>query len=77
MNGGFFVSPLDLSPNFAGILMGLGNSIGNCFSIAAPLVVQFIVTDEVSVVIIKKIYSFIIVNCFSYEVELTFIMNPR
>ncbi|XP_001360310.3 putative inorganic phosphate cotransporter isoform X1 [Drosophila pseudoobscura] len=43
---GFNMNHIDLSPNFAGILMGITNCVGNIMSIIAPLVVGVIVTDE-------------------------------
>lgn len=52
MNGatylGFNMNHIDLSPNFAGILMGITNGVANIMSIIAPLIVGFIVTNEVS-----------------------------
>ncbi|XP_011184109.1 putative inorganic phosphate cotransporter [Zeugodacus cucurbitae] len=44
-NLGYLVNPIDLSPNFAGILMGIANCVGNIMSLLAPLTVGFIVTD--------------------------------
>lgn len=46
---GFQVNHLDLSPNHSGILMGLTNGFSSIFSIISPLIVQYIVTDKVSV----------------------------
>ncbi|XP_054738585.1 putative inorganic phosphate cotransporter isoform X1 [Anastrepha obliqua] len=43
---GFQVNHIDLSPNFAGIMMGITNCAANIMSIIAPLLVGFIVTDE-------------------------------
>ncbi|KAL5286732.1 hypothetical protein ACFFRR_008004 [Megaselia abdita] len=43
---GFQMNHIDLSPNFAGTLMGITNCAANVMSIIAPLVVGFIVTDE-------------------------------
>lgn len=45
---GFQLNHIDLSPNFAGTLMGITNCVGNIMSIIAPLLVGFIVTNEVS-----------------------------
>ncbi|CAG9817728.1 unnamed protein product [Phaedon cochleariae] len=45
---GFQINPVDLSPKFSGIIMGIGNGSSNIFSIIAPLMVQFLVTDETS-----------------------------
>ncbi|XP_068146982.1 putative inorganic phosphate cotransporter isoform X1 [Drosophila tropicalis] len=50
MNGstylGYQMNHIDLSPNFAGVLMGITNCVANIMSIIAPLLVGFIVTDE-------------------------------
>ncbi|KRF79997.1 putative inorganic phosphate cotransporter isoform X1 [Drosophila virilis] len=43
---GFQINHIDLSPNFAGILMGITNCVGNIMSIIAPLLVGFIVNNE-------------------------------
>lgn len=37
---------MDLSPNFAGTLMGITNFFANIVSIMAPLLVGFVVDDE-------------------------------
>lgn len=47
---GILINHIDLSPNFCGVLMGIANCLGSITSIVAPLTVQFVVTDEVSVV---------------------------
>lgn len=44
---GFQVNHLDLSPNFASIMMGITNSVGNLTSLAVPYAVGAIVTDKV------------------------------
>ncbi|XP_017297933.1 putative inorganic phosphate cotransporter [Diaphorina citri] len=46
---GFLSNHLDLSPNFAGTLMGFTNGCANIASILGPLFVGFIVTDNTSV----------------------------
>lgn len=46
---GFNVNHVDISPNHAGILMGITNGISNIFGIVAPLLVQFLVTNEVRI----------------------------
>ncbi|KAF5293591.1 hypothetical protein FQA39_LY03076 [Lamprigera yunnana] len=43
---GYQVNHLDLSPVHSGTLMGITNGISNVFSIIAPLIIQFIVTDQ-------------------------------
>lgn len=45
---GFQVNHIDLAPNFAGTLMGITNCAANIMSIIAPLLVGFIVSDNVS-----------------------------
>lgn len=45
---GFHVNHMDLSPNFAGTLMGITNCAANVMSILAPLIVGLIVKDAVS-----------------------------
>lgn len=45
---GHHANHMDLSPNFAGPLMGFTNAAANICSILAPLVQGFIVTDPVS-----------------------------
>ncbi|KAH8306921.1 hypothetical protein KR044_001082, partial [Drosophila immigrans] len=42
---GFLINHIDLSPNYAGILMGICNGIANFMSLAAPLLVGIVVTD--------------------------------
>ncbi|KRT82658.1 hypothetical protein AMK59_4649 [Oryctes borbonicus] len=44
---GHQVNHIDISPRFAATLMGITNGMGNICSLVAPLVVQYIVTDEV------------------------------
>ncbi|EDW09104.2 putative inorganic phosphate cotransporter [Drosophila mojavensis] len=43
---GFVINHIDLSPNFAGVLMGISNGIANIMSIAGPLLVGVVVTNE-------------------------------
>jgi hypothetical protein len=45
---GFQLNHIDLSPNYAGTMMGITNCLANIMSIVAPLLVGFIVTNEVS-----------------------------
>lgn len=51
---GFMSNHMDLAPNFAGTLMGITNSISNVTSILGPLLVGFIVTDNVRFINGKK-----------------------
>lgn len=45
---GYLINHMDLSPNFAGTLVGITNSVANFVSIFAPLFVGVLVSDEVS-----------------------------
>jgi cyanate permease len=45
---GFQLNHIDLSPNYAGTMMGITSCIANIMSIIGPLLVGFIVTQEVS-----------------------------
>jgi len=45
---GFQINHIDLSPNYAGTMMGITNCASNIMSIIAPLLVGYIVTNEVS-----------------------------
>jgi ACS family sodium-dependent inorganic phosphate cotransporter-like MFS transporter 5 len=47
MFSGFNINHLDLSPNFAGVLMGLCNGLENISTILAPLSVGWVVSDPV------------------------------
>lgn len=42
---GYHVNHMDLSPVYAGTLMGITNTVANFFGIIAPLLVHFIVTE--------------------------------
>ncbi|KAG8266865.1 hypothetical protein J6590_061691 [Homalodisca vitripennis] len=43
---GFLTNHLDLSPNFAGLLMGITNGMSNVTSILSPMITGFIVSDQ-------------------------------
>lgn len=43
---GYMVNHMDLSPNFAGSLMGLTNSLANIMSVLGPLTVGYILTPN-------------------------------
>lgn len=47
---GYQVNHIDIAPNHAGTLMGITNGAANILSICAPLLVQFVVTNEVSLI---------------------------
>jgi cyanate permease len=44
---GFNLNHIDLSPNYAGTMMGITTCVGTIMSIIAPMLVGLIVTDEV------------------------------
>ncbi|XP_034476546.1 putative inorganic phosphate cotransporter isoform X2 [Drosophila innubila] len=46
---GFQVNHIDLSPNYAGTLMGISNGLASIMSLNAPLLVGVIVTDKYNV----------------------------
>ena len=46
---GMQVNHIDLSPNYAGTLMGITNFAANVVSIVAPLIVGVVVSDEVCI----------------------------
>lgn len=69
---GFQVNVIDLSPNFAGVLMGITNGSSNIFSIIAPLIVQVVVYDETSIDLWRII--FIIAACVYIASAIFFII---
>lgn len=46
---GHGLSPMDISPRFAGIIMGISNAVSCIPALSAPLCVQYLVPDLVSV----------------------------
>ncbi|OWA55655.1 hypothetical protein BV898_20043 [Hypsibius exemplaris] len=46
MYAGYLVQYTELSPNYAGVLIGLGNSIGTLTGIIAPYVVGVLTSGE-------------------------------
>ncbi|XP_017477912.1 PREDICTED: putative inorganic phosphate cotransporter [Rhagoletis zephyria] len=69
---GWQVNHIDLSPHFAGTLVGLTNSAANVMSIIAPLVVGYIVTDPTNSVQWRII--FFIAGGFNFFANLLFII---
>lgn len=45
--GGSYINHIDLSPNYAGILLAISNTIPNLCCIFGPIFVHFFVSDEV------------------------------
>lgn len=50
-NAGYAINTIDLSPNYAGIIMGITNAISASAGIFAPLSVGLIIKDEVNILI--------------------------
>lgn len=48
INSGYIMNHVDISPNFAGPIMGVCHGIGNTLSIIGPMFVGYIVYDIVS-----------------------------
>lgn len=46
-NAGFNINHMDLSPNYAGLLMGITNSAASLGGVVAPLFVGMVVDDQV------------------------------
>ncbi|CAG9767280.1 unnamed protein product [Ceutorhynchus assimilis] len=46
---GVVINNLDISPRFAGVIGGFSSTISSSMSLCAPLLVQFLVTDETNV----------------------------
>ncbi|XP_067634385.1 sialin-like isoform X2 [Eurosta solidaginis] len=68
---GFQVNHLDLSPHFAGTLMGIANSAAYVMSFIAPLLVGYIVTDTTNLHQWRIIFS--ISGAFSFFGNLFFL----
>ncbi|KAG5861184.1 Vesicular glutamate transporter 2.1, partial [Gonioctena quinquepunctata] len=43
---GFFINHMELSPNHAGVVMGICMELGSVCALMAPLLVQVLVTEE-------------------------------
>lgn len=69
---GFNINHLDLSPNFAGVLMGIGNGLENISTILAPLSVGWIVTDNKSVE--QWRWVFILAACVTLAGNIVFVI---
>lgn len=48
-NSGFKITTLDISPNFAGTITGIGFAIGCVPSLLSPALVGYVVTDAVRI----------------------------
>lgn len=56
VNAGFAVNFMDLSPNFAGTLMGISHFFANMMSIMGPIFVGYVVTDPVRYISYAKYF---------------------
>lgn len=52
---GYQVNHIDLSPTHAGILMGITNAAANVCSFLAPMLVQYLVIDNVSTLALLEV----------------------
>ncbi|VVC39796.1 Hypothetical protein CINCED_3A021879 [Cinara cedri] len=55
-NAGFNINHLDLSPNYAGLLMGITNTAAACGGIFAPLFAGLLIKDQTSVAEWQKVF---------------------
>lgn len=55
-NAGYSINTMDLSPNYAGLIMGITNTVSAFGGIAAPLFVGSIIKDEVNTSILYKYF---------------------
>ncbi|XP_030762123.1 putative inorganic phosphate cotransporter [Sitophilus oryzae] len=62
-NLGWALNHMDLSPNYAGLLMGLINALSNIFSIIAPLSAQILITDE------KQFFLYLLLSFTKYTMS--------
>ncbi|XP_017077250.1 putative inorganic phosphate cotransporter [Drosophila eugracilis] len=72
---GFQVNHIDLSPNYAGTLMGLTNGAANVMSGIAPMIVGFIVIDDSNVD--EWRWVFLLVAAFYFFGNLMFVIFGR
>ncbi|KAJ8923273.1 hypothetical protein NQ315_001830 [Exocentrus adspersus] len=70
---GFQVNPIDLSPKYSGIIMGIANGSSNSFSIIAPIVVQLVVGQNESDKSLWRII-FIIASCVYITSDIFFVI---
>ncbi|KAF4517149.1 hypothetical protein B566_EDAN006448 [Ephemera danica] len=60
---GYQVNHIDLSPNFAGTMMGITNCVGNIMSILGPLLVGVVVTENIRQLVLIPPAKWIPINC--------------
>lgn len=73
---GYMLNHMDLSPNFAGSLMGLTNSLANIMSILGPITVGYILTETDDVEVSIQYTVFVWVNLHSKMIKL-YVMNDN
>ncbi|XP_075981145.1 putative inorganic phosphate cotransporter [Anticarsia gemmatalis] len=69
---GWMVNHIDMAPNFGGILMATGNTIGNVFVVLTPVVVSHIVTDTGN--LIQWRIMFFIIAAISFVTNAIFVL---
>jgi ACS family sodium-dependent inorganic phosphate cotransporter-like MFS transporter 6/7/8 len=52
---GYNVNHLDIAPRYASILMGMSNGIGTIAGLLCPIAIDYLTSDQVSVVIIATL----------------------
>lgn len=69
MNGctycGYMLNHMDLSPNFAGSLMGLTNSLANTMSILGPITIGLILSDDMDTQVSQHETEWIAYDCLN------------
>ena len=55
---GFQVNILDIAPRYAGIVMGICNSIGSAAGFLSPMLVGFITQNKVNIVALTLLFLF-------------------
>lgn len=72
---GYILNHMDLSPNFAGALMGLTNSLANIMSILGPITVGFILTETTDVAVSEHSIIFVCFDDFAFCIVLHKLRN--
>lgn len=54
ITSGYMINHIDISPNFAGAIMGMCQSLANVFTFLGPLTFGYLVSDIVSAGFEKK-----------------------
>ncbi|KAL0883512.1 hypothetical protein ABMA27_016877 [Loxostege sticticalis] len=53
---GFYINHIDISPNFAGVMMSISNFSSNCVSSFAPIIAGLILTDVTDEYLWRKVF---------------------